>query len=180
MVAVVSGLILGKGVFTYLTYFHVWAADPETYRVHDGKWAELAWTLNAQPSAADKIYLVPFGVDWNPSFEYLYQGDAPAHIVRGKMPDLAQKLRSTLAAMENLSTVRVVDWSADYSTRLAARATAAAVDADLKIWDGLWHVFHAFLKWAPEARRAIDEIGAWIDERMQTEPAGEASKQRAH
>ena len=68
----------------------------------------------------------------------------------------------------------------DDSTRLAARATAAAVDTDLKIWDGLWHVFHAFLKWAPEARRAIDEIGAWIDERMQTEPAGEASKQRAH
>ena len=115
MVAVVSGLILGKGVFTYLTYFHVWAADPETYRVHDGKWAELAWTLNAQPSAADKIYLVPFGVDWNPSFEYLYQGDAPAHIVRGKMPDLAQKIGSILVAAENVVKVKVVTWNDNLS-----------------------------------------------------------------
>ena len=113
--AVVGGSVLVQGLFTYQTYFQKWAVAPETYKAYETEWTELAHTLNAQPSDVDNAYLISYKVNGHPSFEYLYQGDAPVHIVRGKMPDLAQKLRSTLAAMENLSTVRVVDWSADSS-----------------------------------------------------------------
>lgn len=54
----------------------------------------------------------------------------------------------------------------DDSTRLAAKAQAAGVDVTLKIWPGMWHVFHAFLRYAPEARQAIDEIGAWVQQQL--------------
>ena len=37
------------------------------------------------------------------SFEYLYQGVAPAHIFNVTNPDLAQKISSTLAAKESVS-----------------------------------------------------------------------------
>ena len=50
----------------------------------------------------------------------------------------------------------------DDSTRLAEKATAAGVDVSLKVWDGLWHAFHAFYPWVPEARRAHSEIGQWV------------------
>ncbi len=50
----------------------------------------------------------------------------------------------------------------DDSTRLADKATAAGVDVSLKVWDGLWHAFHAFYPWVPEARKAHSEIGQWV------------------
>lgn len=48
------------------------------------------------------------------------------------------------------------------STRLAAKASGAGVRVELKIWPGMWHVFHAFAPHLPEANTAIAEIGAWI------------------
>lgn len=50
----------------------------------------------------------------------------------------------------------------DDSTRLAEKATAAGVDVTLKVWQGLWHAFHAFYPWVPEARHAHREIGEWV------------------
>ncbi|MFP5310702.1 MAG: alpha/beta hydrolase [Actinomycetes bacterium] len=44
--------------------------------------------------------------------------------------------------------------------RLVARARAAGVDASLGVFDGLWHVFHAFP--LPESRHALREIGAFV------------------
>jgi monoterpene epsilon-lactone hydrolase len=48
----------------------------------------------------------------------------------------------------------------DDSLRFAASARAAGVDVTLVVWQGLWHVFHTFVS-VPEARRALDEIGAF-------------------
>lgn len=50
----------------------------------------------------------------------------------------------------------------DDSRLLAERARAHGVDATLKIYDGLWHVFHAAGIEIPESRQAIDEIGAYL------------------
>ena len=107
---VVSGSVLGRGVFTYRTYFQQWAAAPELYEAYTTVWTDLARTLNAQPSTADMVYLIPT-LDQNYSFEYLYQGTAPAHKVSMVAPNLAQKIESTLAAMENVSTVKVMEWN---------------------------------------------------------------------
>jgi acetyl esterase/lipase len=52
------------------------------------------------------------------------------------------------------------------ATRLAARAGAAGVDVTLEAWDGLWHVFHTSARMVPEARRAIAEVGRFVQERL--------------
>lgn len=50
----------------------------------------------------------------------------------------------------------------DDSTRLEAKARAAGVEVTAKIWMGMWHAFHAFYPWVPEAIRAHKEIGEWV------------------
>jgi epsilon-lactone hydrolase len=42
------------------------------------------------------------------------------------------------------------------ATRFAEAAQAAGVDATIKIWDGMWHVFHAMD--VPESRAAVREL----------------------
>lgn len=48
------------------------------------------------------------------------------------------------------------------STRLAERARAAGVDVTLDIYDGMWHTWHFFAPYLPEATQAIAEIGAFV------------------
>jgi acetyl esterase/lipase len=48
------------------------------------------------------------------------------------------------------------------ATRLADDARAAGVDVRLAVWPKMWHVWHFFAPSLPEARRAIDDIGAFI------------------
>jgi monoterpene epsilon-lactone hydrolase len=52
----------------------------------------------------------------------------------------------------------------DDSVRLVERAKNAGVEAEIKIWDEMWHVFHAFP--IPEAMEAIEEIGAFVRPRL--------------
>jgi acetyl esterase/lipase len=51
---------------------------------------------------------------------------------------------------------------ADEARMLAERATAAGVETTLRIYDGLWHAFHAAGVDIPESRQAIDEIGTYL------------------
>lgn len=46
--------------------------------------------------------------------------------------------------------------------RMTARLVAAGVPCDLTVWDRQVHVFQAAASWLPEARAAIDQIGAFI------------------
>jgi len=55
----------------------------------------------------------------------------------------------------------------DDSTRLVDRLRSAGVEADLKIWEGMWHVFHAFAPEVPEAASAIEEIGAYVKQKLE-------------
>lgn len=48
------------------------------------------------------------------------------------------------------------------ATRLTERARKDGVDAELEVWDGMWHVWHLFAKYVPEGQRAIDRMGAFI------------------
>ena len=118
--AVVGAAVLAQGVVTYRTYFQKWAVTPAFYKVYHGEWADVAQVLNAQPSAAEMIYILPYPTsyehfgDEHYGFEYLYQGTAPAQVVAATTPhNLAQKIESTLAAMENVATVNYVDWDND-------------------------------------------------------------------
>ena len=112
--AVVGGLILGQGVLTYRFYFEKWATAPELNDAYHVEWTQLAQSLNMQPPDTGTVYLLLNGLhSKHYSFDYLYQRPAPAHIIYTAMPSLAQKIKSTLTPMENLSTVRVVDWNPD-------------------------------------------------------------------
>lgn len=51
------------------------------------------------------------------------------------------------------------------STRIAERARAAGVDVTLKVWEGMWHVFHCFAPHVPEANQAIEEAGRFVRKR---------------
>jgi epsilon-lactone hydrolase len=48
----------------------------------------------------------------------------------------------------------------DDSIRFAEKASKAGVEVTLRVWDGMWHVFHGFD--VPEARAAVDEIGVFM------------------
>ena len=50
--------------------------------------------------------------------------------------------------------------------RLADNAHAVGVDAHLVIWPKMWHVWHTFVPILPEAQQAVNQIGAFIQERL--------------
>jgi monoterpene epsilon-lactone hydrolase len=50
------------------------------------------------------------------------------------------------------------------ATRLAEGAGAAGVKVSLVIWPKMWHVWHIFAPFMPEARQAVAEIGAFVRE----------------
>ena len=109
---VVSVTILFQGVLTYRTYFHKWPAATGLRGQYEMVWEDLIRLLNIQPSNTDTVYLIPTNFR-HESLEYLYQGAAPAHLIYTDRPDLPQTIESTLAAIENVRTVKVVDWNDD-------------------------------------------------------------------
>ena len=104
--------ILVQGVFTYRDYFHKWASSPEIHRAYGSGWTDLISIVNDQPSDGSIAFLVP-GYLWQYSFEYLYLGGAPVHLVHTAMPDFAHQIESAVTTSETLSEVKVVDWSTD-------------------------------------------------------------------
>ena len=111
LAAVASGLILVQGVSTYRTYFDKWAVAPQLADAYDLEWAKLVSVLNALPSNASTAYLIPtFHSPY--SFQYLYQGTAPAYLLHPSAPDLARKVEFALSGMEEVSAVKVVQWKA--------------------------------------------------------------------
>ena len=109
--AVAGSFILVQGATTYRTYFHKWATASEVDQAHAATLTDLFRVLNQQPSYADMIYLIPtFHSPY--SFKYLYQGTAPAYLLHPAAPNLALEAESALSGMEELSTVKVVEWKA--------------------------------------------------------------------
>ena len=108
----ITALTLVQGVSTYRTYYQKWAVENDLYDIYGEAWADLAAAINAQPSGAGTVYLIPaihrvlYNVD---SFNYLYTGAAPVHFIDRTAPDLAQTVWSTLQTMEDPSTVKLVE-----------------------------------------------------------------------
>lgn len=67
------------------------------------------------------------------------------------------------------------------STRLAERAGAAGVQAELDVFPEVWHVFHLFAPALPDANAALEKIGAFVRGALgPRERAVEDAPQRAH
>jgi len=54
----------------------------------------------------------------------------------------------------------------DDAARVAERARAAGVEAELRVWPDMFHVWHAFADILPEGREAVDEMAAFLEKRL--------------
>ena len=121
MGVMVPGLLLLKGLNTHRIFFQEWAAAHQVYEAYEVEWTELTRSLNALPPTAGTVYLIPDGQRQIPlkegfrsyTFDYLYQVATPAYLFHTAMPDFVHRIESRLAAVEDLSTVRVVEWNLD-------------------------------------------------------------------
>ena len=115
MASLIGILTLVQGMNTYRTYFQEWAVARGTCDAYQTHWSELARTLNAQPFAEDKVYLIPYN-GWESSyqshygFQYLYRDITESLVSFKAAPNLAHKIGSPLTAMESVSEVKYVDW----------------------------------------------------------------------
>jgi phosphinothricin tripeptide acetyl hydrolase len=54
----------------------------------------------------------------------------------------------------------------DDAVRIAERASKAGVEADLRVWQGMFHVWHAFAEMLPEGHEAVNEMAAFLEEHL--------------
>ena len=120
IVAAVIGLILIQGGNTYRAYFQDWAASPAVSSAYDKIWTDMALALNEHPSTRATVNLIVPNSDFlwrhpanlHHSFEYIYSGAAVTRLIHStKTQDLAPEIFSTLAALEEVSSVHFVDWN---------------------------------------------------------------------
>lgn len=57
-------------------------------------------------------------------------------------------------------------------TRLAEAARKAGVEVELEVWPGMWHVWHSFAPFLPEAKEAIDQVADFAKRRVVAASAG--------
>jgi phosphinothricin tripeptide acetyl hydrolase len=54
----------------------------------------------------------------------------------------------------------------DDAVRVAERASKAGVEAELRVWTDMFHVWHAFADLLPEGHAAVEEMAAFLEERL--------------
>jgi phosphinothricin tripeptide acetyl hydrolase len=84
-----------------------------------------------------------------------------------KKAPLASPLFADLAGLPPLLLqVGTAEVLLDDSTRLAARAEKAGVDVSLKVWQDMFHVWHAFAEMLPEGQQATQELADFVDAKL--------------
>ena len=116
--AVAAGLVIGvailvRGIDTYRTYYHKWAVAPGVFREYFMPWHYVLQALNARSSRADELYLFPYYAGLG--YEYLYQGQGQIHLYDPWVNDpvLAREVATVLTNREELSSVKVLEWTSD-------------------------------------------------------------------
>lgn len=102
-----------QGLLTYRTFFHQWAAIDDLYELYETELGDAASALSRRRAAVDTVYLVPYRVDGHPSFDYLYSGRSPAHVIHANSSDLARKVETILKAAGSTGSATVLDWKED-------------------------------------------------------------------
>jgi len=84
----------------------------------------------------------------------------------GKAP-LASPVFADLAGLPPLLLqVGSAEVLLDDSTRVAEHARSAGVDVTLKVWEDMFHVWHAFADMLPEGMQATQELADFLDARL--------------
>ncbi len=108
--AVLSVTVLIQGITSFRNYFENWAFEQGVQFAYEVPWSDFARTLDTLPSTEGEIYLVPNSLR-HPSLDYIYKGPASFFYFQRDTPDLdllAEEIETELAAMENLTNVKVV------------------------------------------------------------------------
>jgi len=90
---------------------------------------------------------------------YLAGGDAKAPLVSPLYADLA-------GLPPLLIQVGSAEVLLDDAVRVADRARAAGVDVELRVWQDMFHVWHAFAQILPEGQAAVDEMARFLEARL--------------
>ncbi|HKL63564.1 MAG TPA: alpha/beta hydrolase [Woeseiaceae bacterium] len=122
-------------------------------------WTDLAATGGSLKSRNDKDPWFD-AEDIAPMARNYHQDTDPRH-------PLVSPLYASLAGLPPLM-LQVGDHEVllNDTTRLAEKAREAGVDVTLRVWPGMWHVWHFFVGRMPEAKQAILEMAAFIEARM--------------
>ena len=125
---------------------------------HSG-WTDLAHTGETMTSKAEEDPILDLeGLE---NFAIAYLGD------RDRKTPLASPYYADLHGLPPLLVqVGSAEVLLDDSVKFAERAKAAGVDATLKVWDGMPHVWQAFASFLPEGQQAIDQCGEFIRKHM--------------
>jgi monoterpene epsilon-lactone hydrolase len=54
----------------------------------------------------------------------------------------------------------------DDAVRVAERARAAGVAVELRVWQDMIHVWHAFAPILPEGQQAVEEMAAFLEKQL--------------
>lgn len=104
----------------------------------------------------------------DPTLHYKATLEGPAKAYAGSR-DLKDPLVSPLYAdfpknfPKTLITTGTRDLFLSDCARLSTKMRAAGIDAELRVWEGMWHVFEYYLE-LPEARASLSEIATFIQE----------------
>ena len=80
---------------------------------------------------------------------------------------LATPLYANLAGLPPLLLqVGSAEVQLDDAVRIAERARSAGVEAELRVWQDMIHVWHAFADILPEGQQAVDEMAAFFETRL--------------
>jgi acetyl esterase/lipase len=124
-------------------------------------WVDLAATAESYETRASLDPMI--GRDAIPPLVGMYIGDKDPRDV-----PLASPLYAELHGLPPLK-IQVGDHEVllGEALQLAEKAKAAGVEVDIKVWDGMWHVFQQNASIVPEAQAAVNELGEWAKGKFQ-------------
>lgn len=95
--------------------------------------------------------------------------EGAARLYAGATPPNNAAVSPILGALDGLPPTLVTSGTRDLllsqSVELTARLRTAGVETDLRVWDGLWHVFE-FYDELPEAAQSLREIAKFLSARF--------------
>ncbi|MEH2506397.1 monoterpene epsilon-lactone hydrolase [Bradyrhizobium sp. AZCC 1578] len=122
-------------------------------------WTDLALTGQSVTDYGSSDPMVP--VELMPKAVELYLGNTdPRSPYASPLYGDPVGLPSTLVLAASDEALR------DDAVRMAKRLRAAGCDVELELWPRMFHVWHMFARILPEARAAIERIGAFLQPRL--------------
>jgi acetyl esterase/lipase len=121
-------------------------------------WTDLTFSGDSVTSRADRDPVLAITDDW---LENAYAGGYP--ISHPLISPLFADLSGLPPMLIQVGTEEILF---DDSARLSERVIQSGGNATLEIWEGMWHVFQAFAPYVPEAVKAIDQIGSYLQNKI--------------